>query len=79
MPCAGPAQQGATPRGDPLGRPPDGYGEAMSYRLSRLMSTATAGYGAFNNKNMNLFLLSTGHGYGMVADKNGKETFMAMG
>jgi lipid-binding SYLF domain-containing protein len=38
-----------------------------------------AGYGAFNNKNMNLFLLSTGHGYGMVVDKSGKETFMAMG
>jgi lipid-binding SYLF domain-containing protein len=38
-----------------------------------------AGYGAFNNKNMNLFLLSTGHGYGMVIDKSGKETFMAMG
>ena len=38
-----------------------------------------AGYGTFNNKNMNLFLLSTGHGYGMVTDKSGKETFMAMG
>ena len=38
-----------------------------------------AGYGTFNNKNMNLFLLSTGHGYGMVVDKDGKETFMAMG
>ncbi|HSU54686.1 MAG TPA: hypothetical protein VLT36_11560 [Candidatus Dormibacteraeota bacterium] len=37
------------------------------------------GYGAFNNKNMNLFLLSTGHGYGMIVDKDGKETFMAMG
>ena len=38
------------------------------------------GYGAFNNKNMNLFLLSTGHGYGMVVDnKTDKETFMAMG
>jgi len=37
------------------------------------------GYGAFNNKNMNLFLLSTGHGYGVVTDKAGKETFMAMG
>jgi lipid-binding SYLF domain-containing protein len=37
------------------------------------------GYGTFNNKNMNLFLLSTGHGYGMVVDKDGKETFMAMG
>lgn len=38
-----------------------------------------AGYGTFNNKNMNLFLLSTGHGYGVVIDKTGKETFMAMG
>ena len=39
-----------------------------------------AGYGAFNNKNMNLFLLSTGHGYGVVVDnKSKKETFMAMG
>lgn len=38
-----------------------------------------AGYGTFNNKNMNLFLMSTGHGYGMVTDKSGKETFMAMG
>ena len=39
-----------------------------------------AGYGVFNNKNMNLFLLSTGHGYGLVVDnKTGKETFMAMG
>jgi len=38
-----------------------------------------AGYGTFNNKNMNLFLLSTGHGYGVVVDKDGKETFMAMG
>jgi lipid-binding SYLF domain-containing protein len=38
-----------------------------------------AGYGTFNNKNMNLFLLSTGHGYGVVVDsKSGKETFMAM-
>jgi len=39
-----------------------------------------AGYGTFNNKNMNLFLLSTGHGYGLVVDNNTrKETFMAMG
>jgi lipid-binding SYLF domain-containing protein len=38
-----------------------------------------AGYGTFNNKSMNLFLLSTGHGYGVVMDKSGKETFMAMG
>jgi lipid-binding SYLF domain-containing protein len=40
---------------------------------------SAVGYGTFNNKNMNLFLLSTGHGYGMVVDKSGKETFMAMG
>jgi lipid-binding SYLF domain-containing protein len=38
-----------------------------------------AGYGTFNNKNLNLFLLSSGHGYGMIVDKGGKETFMAMG
>jgi len=38
-----------------------------------------AGYGTFNNKNLNLFLLSSGHGYGMVVEKGGKETFMAMG
>jgi lipid-binding SYLF domain-containing protein len=39
-----------------------------------------AGYATFNNTSMNLFLLSTGHGYGMVVDsKTGKETFMAMG
>jgi len=38
-----------------------------------------AGYGTFNNKNLNLFFLSSGHGFGMVVDKDGKETFMAMG
>jgi lipid-binding SYLF domain-containing protein len=39
-----------------------------------------AGYGAFNNKNLNLFLLSSGHGYGLAVDnQTGKETFMAMG
>src|SRR5580765_530581 len=37
------------------------------------------GYGTFNNRNLNLFLLSTGSGYGMITDKSGKETFMAMG
>jgi lipid-binding SYLF domain-containing protein len=37
------------------------------------------GYGTFNNKNLNLLLLSSGHGYGMVVDKGGKETFMDMG
>jgi lipid-binding SYLF domain-containing protein len=38
-----------------------------------------AGYGTFNNRNLNLFLLSSGSGYGMVVDKSGKETFMSMG
>jgi len=38
-----------------------------------------AGYGTFNNKSMNLFLLSSGRGYGVVVDKAGKETFMSMG
>ena len=38
-----------------------------------------AGYGTFNNRNLNLFLLSSGSGYGMVTDKSGKEVFMAMG
>lgn len=37
------------------------------------------GYGTFNNKNLNLFLLSSGRGYGVVVDKQGKETFMSMG
>lgn len=38
------------------------------------------GYGAFNNKNLNLFVLSTGHGYGLIVDnKTTNETFMAMG
>jgi len=38
-----------------------------------------AGYGTFNNRNLNLFLLTSGSGYGMIVDKSGKETFMAMG
>jgi lipid-binding SYLF domain-containing protein len=37
------------------------------------------GYGTFNNRNLNLLLLSSGSGYGMVVDKAGKETFMSMG
>ncbi len=37
------------------------------------------GYAVFNNNNLNLFLLSTGNGYGMVVDnKTKKETFMRM-
>ena len=38
-----------------------------------------AGYATFNNKNLNLFLLSSGRGYGIITDKSGKETFMSMG
>ena len=39
-----------------------------------------AGYGTFNNKNVNLFFVSSGTGYGMVVNnKTSKETFMAMG
>ena len=37
------------------------------------------GYGAFNNRNLNVFVLSSGSGYGMVTDKSGKETYMGMG
>lgn len=38
------------------------------------------GYATFNNKNMYLFMLATGHGYGVVVNnKTGKETFMRMG
>lgn len=38
-----------------------------------------AGYATFNNKNVNLFVLSSGTGYGVLVDKSRKETFMAMG
>jgi len=38
------------------------------------------GYATFNNMNVNLLLLSSGRGYGMVVDqKTQKETFMSMG
>src|SRR5262245_836930 len=40
---------------------------------------SAVGYGTFNNRNLNLFLLSSGSGYGMVTDKSGKEIFMSMG
>lgn len=46
---------------------------------AKLKIENAVGYGTFNNKNLNLFLLSSGHGYGMIKDKSGKETFMAMG
>ncbi len=38
-----------------------------------------AGYGVFSNINSNIFLLSTGSGYGIVTDNNGKDpTYMKM-
>ena len=38
------------------------------------------GYATFNNMNVNLLLLSSGRGYGLVVDKKTqKETFMCMG
>jgi len=38
-----------------------------------------AGYGVFSNINTNLFLLSTGNGYGIVRDNaTGKDTYMKM-
>jgi lipid-binding SYLF domain-containing protein len=40
---------------------------------------SAAGYGTFANMNLHLFVLSSGHGYGMITDKSGKETFMSMG
>jgi lipid-binding SYLF domain-containing protein len=46
---------------------------------ARAKMRKAVGYGTFNNMNVNLFLLSTGHGYGMVVDqRNKKETFLAM-
>jgi lipid-binding SYLF domain-containing protein len=38
-----------------------------------------AGYGVFSNVNINLFLLSSGNGYGIVRDQaTGKDTYMRM-
>ena len=77
------------PKGDSTEEKRTKVREGRDAILSRLYAThpeakdkiqKAAGYGAFNNKNMNLFLLSTGHGYGVVVDnKSKKETFMAMG
>jgi lipid-binding SYLF domain-containing protein len=40
----------------------------------------SAGYATFKNTNVNLLLLATGNGYGVVKNnKTGKETFMRMG
>jgi len=39
-----------------------------------------AGYATFNQRDMNLFLLASGSGYGVLVDnKTGKETFMRVG
>jgi lipid-binding SYLF domain-containing protein len=76
------------PKGDDLEQKRAAVRKERDEILAKLYSTRpeakekiqkAAGYGAFNNKNLNLFLLSSGHGYGMVVDKGGKETFMAMG
>jgi len=53
--------------------------ETFLQELAKDKSQNAVGYGTFNNRNLNLFLLSTGSGYGMITDKSGKETFMAMG
>jgi lipid-binding SYLF domain-containing protein len=38
------------------------------------------GYATFNNKNINLLMLSSGHGYGVVVDnRTGEKTYMRMG
>lgn len=38
------------------------------------------GYAAFNNVNLKIFVLGTGHGYGLAVDnETGKETYMRMG
>jgi lipid-binding SYLF domain-containing protein len=40
---------------------------------------SAAGYGVFSNININLFLLSSGNGYGIVHNQsNGEETYMRM-
>jgi len=39
----------------------------------------TAGYGVFSNIGVKIFLLGTGHGYGLVVDnESGRETYMRM-
>ena len=84
-----PAQAGLfSAKGDSVAEKQQAVRKQRDEILARLYAThpeakekiqKAVGYGTFNNKNMNLFLLSTGTGYGMVVDKSGKETFMAMG
>lgn len=48
--------------------------------ITREKIANAAGYGVFSNININLLLLSTGRGYGLVHDKaTGKDTYMKMG
>jgi len=50
------------------------------YPEARQKINSSVGYATFDNKQMNLLLLATGNGKGMVTDnRTGKETFMAMG
>jgi len=76
------------PKGDSLEEKRNAVRKNRDEILSKLYATRpeakqkiqdAAGYGAFNNRNLNLFLLSSGSGYGLVVDKAGKETFMSMG
>jgi lipid-binding SYLF domain-containing protein len=76
------------PKGDSLEEKRDKVRKMRDEILAKLYAAhpeakakiqSAAGYGAFNNMNLNLFVLSSGHGYGMIVDKAGKETFMAMG
>lgn len=47
--------------------------------LAREKIAKSAGYGVFSNININLFLLSSGNGFGIVRDKStGKDTYMKM-
>ena len=49
------------------------------YPIAKEQIKKAAGYGVFSNINSNIFLLSTGSGYGVVTDnKFGKLTYMKM-
>jgi lipid-binding SYLF domain-containing protein len=47
--------------------------------ITREKIANSAGYGAFSNVNINLLLLSSGNGYGIIRDNaTGKDTYMKM-
>ncbi len=49
------------------------------YPIAKEQIKKAAGYGVFSNINSNIFLLSTGSGYGVVTDnKSGELTYMKM-